>query len=42
MIHHLLASSLFMFLPSTIDRKESILQYKDSVHLHPIDALYDE
>ena len=36
------ASSLFMFLPSTIDRKESILQYKDSVNLHPIDALYDD
>ena len=37
-----LASSLFMFLPSTIDRKEDILQYKDSVNLHPIDALYDD
>ena len=37
-----LASSLFMFLPSTIDRKESILQYKDSVNLPPIDALYDD
>ena len=37
-----LASSLFTFLPSTIDRKESILQYKDLVNLHPIDALYDD
>ena len=37
-----LASSLFMFLPSTIDSKEDILQYKDSVKLTPIDALYDD
>ena len=37
-----LASSLFMFLPSTIDRKEKILQFKETVNLHPIDALYDD
>ena len=37
-----LASSLFLFLPSTLDRKEKILQYKDSVNLHPIDASYDD
>ena len=37
-----LASSLFLFLPSTLDRKEKILQYKDSVHLHPIDACYED
>ena len=27
------ASSLFLFLPSTLDRKEKILQFKDSVNL---------
>ena len=37
-----LASSLFMFLPSTLDRKEKILQFKDSVNLHPIGAAYDD
>ena len=37
-----LASSLFLFLPSTLDRKEKIMQYKDSVNLHPIDTFYDD
>ena len=37
-----LASSLFLFLPSTLDRKESILQFKKSVNLHPIDSFYDD
>ena len=37
-----LASSLFLFLPSTLDRKEKFLQYKDSVNLHPIDSFYDD
>ena len=37
-----LASSIFLFLPSTLDRKEEFLQYKKSVNLHPIDALYDD
>ena len=37
-----LASSLFLFLPSTLDRKEKIMQYKDSVNLHPIDSFYDD
>ena len=36
------SSSLFLFLPSTLDRKEEILQFKNSVNLHPIDALYDD
>ena len=36
------ASSLFLFLPSTLDRKEKIMQYKDSVNLHPIDSFYDD
>ena len=35
-------SSLFLFLPSTLDRKEDILQFKKSVNLHPIDALHDD
>ena len=34
--------SLFLFLPSTLDRKEEFLQFKSSVNLHPIDALYDD
>ena len=37
-----LASSLFLFLPSTLDRKEKIMQYKDAVNLHPIDSFYDD
>ena len=37
-----LASSLFLFLPSTLDRKEMIMQFKESVNLHPIDAVYDD
>ena len=36
------ASSLFLFLPSTLDRKEKIMQFKQSVNLHPIDAAYDD
>lgn len=28
-------------MPATLDRKEEILQYKDNVHLHPIDFYYD-
>ena len=37
-----LTSSLFLFLPSTLDRKEEFLQYKKSVNLHPIDTSYDD
>ena len=37
-----LASSLFLFLPLTLDQKEKFLQYKESVNLHPIDSLYDD
>ena len=37
-----LTSSLFLFLSSMLDRKEEFLQYKKSVNLHPIDALYDD
>ena len=35
------SSPLFFFLPSTLDRKEEFLQYKDHVHLHPIDLSID-
>ena len=35
-------SKMFMFLPSTLDRKEEFLQWKDHVHLHPVDLSYDE
>ena len=31
----------FFILPATLDRNETILQYKDNVHLHPIDMDYD-
>ena len=37
-----LASSLFLFLPSTLDRKEEMLQFRDSVNLHPIDITYSD
>ena len=35
-------SQLYFFLPATLDRKEEILQYKESVHLHPIDLEEDK
>ena len=33
---------MFLYLPSTLDRKEEFLKWKDHVHLHPIDVSYDE
>ena len=33
---------LFLYLPATLDRKEEFLQWKDNVHLHPIDVNYEE
>ena len=33
---------MFPYLPSTFDRKEDFLQWKDHVHLHPIDVSHDE
>ena len=36
------SSSLFLFLPSTVDRKESIMKYLKMVHLQPIDSHYDD
>ena len=35
-------SKLFLYLRSTLDRKEEFLQWKDHVHLHPIDMSYEE
>ena len=35
-------SYMFMFLPSTLDRKEDIMQFKDNVHLHPVDVSYND
>ena len=29
-------------MPSTLDKKEDFLQWKDHAHLHPIDVSYDE
>ena len=34
-------SKMFLYLPSTLDRKEKFSQFKDHVHLHPIDVSYD-
>ena len=31
-----------MYLPSTLDRKEDFLKYKDHVYLHPVDISYDD
>ena len=33
---------MFLYLPSTLDRKEDFLKWKDHVHLHPIDVSHDE
>ena len=34
-------SHMFLFLPSTLDRIEDIMQFKNNVHLHPIDVSYN-
>ena len=36
------SSGLFYFLPSTLDRKEEILEWREHVHLHPIDLSIDD
>ena len=33
---------MFLYLPSTLERKEEFLQWKEHVHLHPIDISYDD
>ena len=35
-------SEMFLYLPSTLDRKEAFLQYKEHVHLHPVDLSLDD
>ena len=35
-------SKMFLYLLSTLDRKEDFLQWKDHVHLHPVDVSFDE
>ena len=35
-------SKMFLYLPSTLDRKEDFLQWKDHVHLHLIDLNFDD
>ena len=35
-------SNMFLDLPSTLDRKEEFLQWKDHVHLYPVDVSYDQ
>ena len=32
---------MLLYLPSNLDRKEDFLQWKEHVHLHPIDVSYD-
>ena len=36
------SSSMFMFIPSTLDRKEEFIQWKDHVHLDTIDLTIDD
>ena len=31
-----------MFLPSTLNKKENVLQWQDHVNLYPVDVSYDE
>ena len=35
-------SNMFFYLPSTLDRKEDFLKWKDHVPLHPIDLSFDD
>ena len=35
-------SEMFLYLPSTLDRKEAFLQWKEHVHLHPVDLSLDD
>ena len=35
-------SKMFLYLPSTLNRKEDFLQWKDHVHLHPVDLNFDD
>ena len=35
-------SKMFMYLPSTLDRKEELNQWSEQVNLHPIDVSYEQ
>ena len=35
-------SYMFLFLPSTSDRKEEIMQFKNNVYLHQVDVSYND
>ena len=35
-------SHMFLLLPSTLDRKKDIIQFKNNIHLHPIDVSYND
>ena len=35
-------SNLFLYLPSTLDRKEEFMHYKDNVNLHPVNLTFDD
>ena len=35
-------SNMVLYLPSAVDRKKDFLQYKEHVHLHPVDFTYDD
>ena len=35
-------SEMFLHLPLTLNRKEDFLQWKDHVHLHPVDLNFDD
>ena len=35
-------SEMFFYLPSTLDRKEAFLQWKEHVHLYPVDLSLDD
>ena len=34
--------NLFLYLPSTLDRKEEFLHYKDNVNFHPVNLTFDD
>ena len=33
---------MFLYLPSTLNRKEAFLQWKEHIHLHPVDLNLDD
>ena len=35
-------SYMFSFLCSTLDRKEKIMQFKNNIHLRPVDVAYND